>query len=272
MNPDKVQYGAKAQPHEGRSAIHCNSPGAVADAKASLRPHILAIDDDPRNRELIAEYLGQNDLRITAVPNGPAVQSALQDEVVDLVLLDLKRRTEDAVTLAQRLRDLSAIPLIILTDRAEEADMVMGLEMGADDYLAKPVSPRELIARIRAVLRRHRAQMCQGRPAGVRGYRFDGWELNLGTRRLKARDGRHVSLTNGDFNVLVALLGSSPRILTRDQIIDLSRLHNDEVFDRSVDIQIGRLRRKIESDPTEPRYVRTERGAGYRFAVPVQTV
>jgi DNA-binding response OmpR family regulator len=255
MNLDKLQYTADP-----------------ADAHFLARRHILAIDDDPRNRELITEYLGQNDLRITAVPDGPAMRSALDEDVVDLVLLDLKRKTEDGMSLVKRLRDLSAIPVIILTDRAEEADKVMGLEMGADDYLTKPFSLRELLARIRAVLRRQRLAMHRGRPEGVRAYRFDGWQLNLGTRRLTASDGRQVSLTNGEFSLLVALLGSPERVLTRDQLLDLSRLHNDDVFNRSIDVQIGRLRRKIESDPARPRYIRTERGAGYIFAVPVQTI
>jgi two-component system, OmpR family, response regulator len=254
MNLDTLQYTADR-----------------ADAHLFARRHILAIDDDPRNRDLITQYLGQNDLRITAVPDGPAMQSALQDDVVDLVLLDLKRKTEDWMTLVKRLRDLSAIPVIILTDRADEADKVMGLEMGADDYMTKPFSLRELLARIRAVLRRQRARR-QGRPEGVRAYRFDGWQLNLGTRRLTASDARQVSLTNGEFSLLVALLGSPQRVLTRDQLLGLSRLHNDEVFDRSIDVQIGRLRRKIESDPARPRYIKTERGAGYAFAVPVQTI
>jgi DNA-binding response OmpR family regulator len=254
MNLDRLQYTADR-----------------ADAHLFARRHILAIDDDPHNRELITEYLGQNDLRITAVPDGPAIQSALEDDVVDLVLLDLERKTEDWMTLVKRLRDLSAIPVIILTDRTDEADKVMGLEMGADDYMTKPFSLRELLARIRAVLRRQRA-MRQGRPEGVRAYRFDGWQLNLGTRRLTASDGRQVSLTNGEFSLLVALLGSPQRVLTRDQLLDLSRLHNDEVFNRSIDVQIGRLRRRIESEPARPRYIKTERGAGYLFAVPVQTI
>jgi DNA-binding response OmpR family regulator len=269
MMPDTAQYTANAPPREGYRAIR---PGALANAAVPVRPHILAIDDDPMDRELIAGYLGRNDLRVTAVPNGPALQAALEEDVFDLVLLDLKLKTEDGMTLAKRLRELSAIPVIIVTDRADEADKVMGLEMGADDYLTKPFSPRELLARIRAVLRRHRPEMRQGRPKGVRAYRFDCWELNLSTRRLTANDGRQVPLSNGEFSLLVALLGSSRHILTRDQLIGLSRLHNDEVFDRSIDVQISRLRRKIERDATRPRYIRTERGAGYAFEVPVRTI
>lgn len=239
--------------------------------QASL-PHVLAVDDDPVIRQLMVDYLGQNDLRVTAVCDGAAMRAVLAAQVVDLVVLDLKLQSEDGMALARALRDDSAIPIIMLTGRREEADRVMGLELGADDYLTKPFSPRELLARIRTVLRRRRAEVRQGRPDGVRAYRFDGWELNLNTRRLRAADGRQVALSNGEFSLLVVLLGSASRILTRDQLLDLSRLHNDEVYNRSVDVQIMRLRRKIEKDPAEPRYIRTERGAGYVFGVPVETV
>ncbi|HYT96330.1 MAG TPA: winged helix-turn-helix domain-containing protein, partial [Casimicrobiaceae bacterium] len=169
------------------------------------------------------------------------------------------------------LRDESTIPVIMLTGRREEADRVMGLELGADDYVTKPFSPRELLARIRAVLRR-RPELQQGRPEGVRAYRFDRWELNLNTRRLKAPDGRHVELTNGEFSLLVVFLCAPHRILSRDQLIDMSRLHSDDVYNRSVDTQIMRLRRKLETGPAKPQYIRTERGAGYMFGVPVETV
>ena len=235
-------------------------------------PHVLAVDDDPSIRQLIGDYLGQNDFRVTAVADGQAMQEVLAEHVVDLVVLDLKLKAEDGMALARRLRDDSNIPIIMLTGRAEEADRVMGLELGADDYLTKPFSPRELLARIRTILRRRRSEVRQGRPDGVRAYRFDGWELNLNTRRLTATGGRAVPLSNGEFSLLVVLLGSPQRILTRDQLLDLSRLHNDEVYNRSVDVQVMRLRRKIEPDPAKPRYIRTERGAGYLFGVPVETV
>jgi DNA-binding response OmpR family regulator len=235
-------------------------------------PHVLVVDDDPTIRDLISDYLGQNDLRVSAVADSHAMQALLAAEVVDLIVLDLKLKGEDGMGLARRLRDESAIPIIMLTGRAEEADRVMGLELGADDYLTKPFSPRELLARIRTILRRRRAEVRQGRPEGIRAYRFDGWELNLNTRRLVSPEGKSVPLSNGEFSLLVVLLGAPSRILSRDQLLDLSRLHNDEVYNRSVDVQIMRLRRKIEKDPAEPRYIRTERGAGYLFGVPVETV
>ena len=242
-----------------------------ASSQAAL-PHVLAVDDDPVIRELIADYLGQNDLRVTTVADGAGMREVIAEQVVDLIVLDLRLKAEDGMALARKLRDESAIPIIMLTGRAEEADRVMGLELGADDYLTKPFSPRELLARIRTVLRRRRAEVRQGRPDGIRAYRFEGWELNLNTRRLADAAGNAVALSNGEFSLLVVLLGSPQRILTRDQLLDLSRLHNDEVYNRSVDVQIMRLRRKIEKDPANPRYIRTERGAGYVFGVPVETV
>ena len=235
-------------------------------------PHVLAVDDDPIIRDLIADYLKQNELRVTTVADGRSMQAVLAEEVVDLIVLDLKLRSEDGMTLARRLRDESEIPIIMLTGRAEEADRIMGLELGADDYLTKPFSPRELLARIRTILRRRRAEVRQGRPDGIRAYRFDGWELNLNTRRLTTKDGTAVPLSNGEFSLLVVLLGAPNRVLSRDQLLDLSRLHNDEVFNRSVDVQIMRLRRRIERDPAEPRYIKTERGVGYVFNAAVETV
>ena len=234
--------------------------------------HVLAIDDDPLLRSAIAEYLGKHEFRVTAVADGSAMQTVLANEVVDLVVLDLKLQTEDGMALARRLRDDSAIPIIMLTGRREEADRVMGLELGADDYVTKPFSPRELLARIRAVLRRRRPEIQQGRPEGIRAYRFDGWEMNLNTRRLKDPDGKPVRLSNGEFSLLVVLLGAANRVLTRDQVLDMSRLHSDDVYNRSVNTQIMRLRRKLETDPANPRYIQTERGAGYVFSARVETI
>ncbi len=234
--------------------------------------HVLAIDDDPVLREAIVDYLGEYEFRVTAVADGSAMQAVLAEEVVDLIVLDLKLQGEDGMALARRLREESSIPIIMLTGRREEADRVMGLELGADDYLTKPFSPRELLARIRAVLRRRRAEVHQGRPEGIRAYRFDGWELKLNTRRLMSPEGKAVPLSNGEFSLLVVLLGAPSRILSRDQLLDMSRLHSDDVYNRSVNTQVMRLRRKLEADPAHPRYILTERGAGYVFGVPVETV
>jgi two-component system OmpR family response regulator len=237
-----------------------------------LSPHVVAVDDDPTIRELVADYLGQNDFRVTAVGDGAAMQAVLEAQVVDLIVLDLKLNGEDGMALMRQLRSGSMIPIIMLSGRCDEADRVMGLELGADDYLTKPFSPRELLARIRTVLRRRHSEVRQGRPEGIRAYRFDGCEVNLNTRRLTRRDGEAVPLTNGEFNLLVALLGSPRCILSRDRLIELCRLHNDEVYDRSIDVQVLRLRRKIERDPAHPSCLRTERGVGYLLDAAVETV
>jgi two-component system, OmpR family, response regulator len=233
--------------------------------------HVVVVDDDPFIREAVACYLGKQDFRVTTVADGATLQVVLADEVVDLVVLDVKLKHDDGMAIARRMREESTIPIIMLTGQREEADRVMGLEFGADDYVTKPFSLRELLARIRAVLRR-RPEIQQGRPPGIRAYRFDGWELNLNTRRLKGPDGRPVELTNGEFSLLVVLLGAPHRVLPRDLLLDMSRLHGDDVYNRSVDTQIMRLRRKLEIDCTNPRYIRTERGVGYVFSVAVETV
>ena len=229
--------------------------------------HVVVVDDDPIVCSAVADYLGEQQFRVTAVADGAAMQAVISDDVVDLVVLDVRLGREDGMALARKLRDESTIPIIMLTGRREEADRVMGLELGADDY----VSPRELLARIRAVLRR-RPELQQGRPEGIRAYRFDGWELNLNTRRLKAPDGRHVELTNSEFSLLVVFLGAPHRVLSRDQLLDMSRLHGDDVYNRSVDTQIMRLRRKLEAGRAKPGYILTERGAGYMFGVAVDPV
>jgi len=239
----------------------------------AAQPHVLALDDDPAVRRLVAEYLGDNDIRVTTVSSGAELVAAMGREVVDAVILDLRLQGEDGMQIARRLREQSAIPILMLTGRAEEADRVMGLELGADDYLTKPFSPRELLARMRALLRRAKAQAgLTDAIAKVRAYRFAGWELNIGLRKLKSPKGAPVELTNGEFRILAAFLAAPQRILSRDQLLELSRVHNAEVYDRAIDIQILRLRRKIEPDPAKPQFIKTERGAGYVFSVPVDVV
>jgi two-component system, OmpR family, response regulator len=238
-----------------------------------LTPHVLAVDDDPSIRQLVCDYLGENELRVTAVASGKELDAVMASETIDLVVLDLRLQGEDGMQIARRLREASAIPILMLTGRAEEADRVMGLELGADDYLTKPFSPRELLARIRALLRRARAQATVADAINqVRAYRFGGWELSIGLRKLKSAEGRLVELTNGEFSLLAAFVSAPQRILSRDQLLDLSRLHNAEVYDRSIDVQILRLRRKIEVDPAHPRFIKTERGAGYFFDASVEAV
>jgi two-component system OmpR family response regulator len=238
-----------------------------------MNPHVLALDDDASIRELIADYLSQNDLRITTAASGKEFEAVMARETVDMVVLDVRLQGEDGMQIARRLREKSAIPILMLTGKAEEADRVMGLELGADDYLTKPFSPRELLARIRALLRRANTQATVADAiAAVRAYRFSGWELNIGLRKLKSPKGSAVDLTNGEFRILTAFLSAPQRVLSRDQLLELSRVHSAEVYDRSIDIQILRLRRKIEADPAHPKFITTERGAGYVFAAPVDIV
>jgi two-component system, OmpR family, response regulator len=237
----------------------------------TIQPHILVVDDDPQIRELLEGYLVANQLRVTVAKNGKEMSSTLADEAIDLVVLDLRLAGEDGMALARALRDQSAIPIVMLTGVADEADRVMGLELGADDYLTKPFSPRELLARIRTVLRRTKtAAVTQARQREIRAYRFADFELNLRTRRLKRGDGAHISLSNGEFNLLAALLGAPQRILTRDQLLEASRVYDNEVYDRSIDVQVLRLRRKIEVDPSQPQFIITERGVGYVFSSQVE--
>jgi DNA-binding response OmpR family regulator len=236
-------------------------------------PHVLAVDDDAQIRSLLVEYLSGNEMRVTAVASGRELDDAMARDTVDVVVLDVRLGGEDGMQIARRLRERSAIPILMLTGRHEEADRVMGLELGADDYLTKPFSTRELLARIRALLRRAQAQASVADAiARVRAYRFAGWELNVGLRRLKNPGGAAVDLTNGEFSLLAAFLASPQRTLSRDQLLELSRLHNAEVYDRSIDVQILRLRRKIEADPAHPRFIVTQRGAGYVFDAQVETV
>src|SRR5262245_29682601 len=235
--------------------------------------HVLAVDDDPSVRQMIADYLGDNELRVTALASGREIAEVMAREMIDILVLDVRLPGEDGMQIARRLREESNVPIILLTGRKDEADRVMGLELGADDYLTKPFSPRELLARIRALLRRSRAQetVADGL-ARIRAYRFVGWELNVRLRRLTTPAGTTVALTNSEFNLLAAFLAAPQRVLSRDQLLSLSRLHNDEVYDRSVDVQVGRLRKKLETKEARGQLIRTERGAGYVFAAAVETV
>ncbi|RCW71259.1 response regulator [Pseudorhodoferax soli] len=238
-------------------------------------PHILVVDDDPSMRALMGEYLEENELRVSTAASGAEMARVLQDQIIDLVILDLRLPGEDGMHLARDLRATTKIPVIIVTGKRDEADRVMGLEIAADDYMTKPFSNRELLARIRAVLRRCQANaeaLAASRPSQRRAYRFAGWELNLLARRLTAPQGHRVELSNGEFNLLLALCEAPQRALTRDQLLELSRLHGAEVYDRSIDVQILRLRRKIEVDASAPQFIRTERGVGYLFDAQVEAL
>jgi len=231
---------------------------------STAQTHILAIDDDPAMRKLVADYLRENDLRVTAVATGAEMTQALDQHAIDLVVLDLRLAAEDGMQLARKLREASTVPIIIVT----------GKQDGADDYATKPFSPRELLARIRAVLRRYQTarEVLPAQGEKRRAYRFAGWELNLGSRRLTSPYGSRVELSHGEFNLLHAFCAAPQRVLSREQLLDLSRLYGAEVYDRSIDVQVLRLRRKIEPNPAQPQYIKTERGAGYVFSVAVEVL
>jgi two-component system OmpR family response regulator len=249
----------------------------VADGAAGATPaakHVLVVDDDPVMRDMIATYLRDRGLRVSTVADGGAMARVVGAERVDLIVLDLKLGQEDGLDVMRRLGDQRDVPIIVITgQRRDEADRVVGLELGADDYLTKPFGLRELHARIRAVLRRSEASERRARSQSRHTrYRFAGWELDMKTRRLTSPGGDAVPLTAGEFNLLAALVRAPQQVLSREQLLTASRVHDDEVFDRSIDVQILRVRRKIEVDPAAPQLIKTERRAGYIFAAPVETI
>jgi len=231
-------------------------------------PHILVVDDDREIRELLARFLDRHGLRVSTAADGREMKKALVDWNIDLVVLDLMLPGEDGLTLCRNLRATSSLPVIMLTAMGEEMDRIIGLEMGADDYLAKPFNPRELLARIKAVLRRldnPASRPADGSTPRSRKCCFAGWILDVGTRALFSSDGVLVPLSSGEFNLLLAFVDHPGRILNRDQLLDLTSGREAQPFDRSIDVQISRLRRKIEVDPGNPSLIKTIRSGGYMF-------
>ena len=235
--------------------------------------HVLVVDDDLDMCNQLGDYLSNNDFRVTAVNTAKQMLDFIAREAVDLLLLEPRLRGEDGLRLTRTVRETSSMPIVVVSRRDEVADRVIGLELGADDYVTKPFAPRELLARIRAVLRRCKGAVADPvRDDALRAYRFAGWELNVRLYRLNSPDGSRVEISRGEFGLLRALLSSPQRILTREQLLELTRIDTTEVYDRSIDSQIMRLRRKIEADPAQPRFIRTERGTGYYFDAPVSVV
>jgi two-component system, OmpR family, response regulator len=234
-------------------------------------PHLLVVDDHREIRELLARYLAKHGFRVDTAENAAAARRRLQAGAFDLVVLDVMMPGEDGLSLCRHLRETApALPVILLTAMGEETDRIVGLEMGADDYVAKPFNPRELLARVKAVLRRASSlPPRRDRPASRR-LRFDRWVLDAGRRELEGPDGVAVPLSAGEFLLLTAFLERPRMVLTRDQLLDLTRGREAGPFDRAIDNQVSRLRRKIEADPKRPALVRTHWGGGYSFEADVR--
>ncbi len=232
-------------------------------------PHILVVDDHREIRELVSRSLAKEGFRVSLAADGKAMRKVLADSRIDLILLDLMLPGEDGLALCRWLRAEGDIPIIMLTAKGEEVDRVIGLEMGADDYLAKPFGSRELIARIKAVLRRSRLEPATERRHQPKCFRFDRWLLNTEARELARDDGVTVPLSTGEYDLLLVLVERPQRVLSRDQLLDLARGRSAGALDRSIDTQVSRLRRKIERDPADPKIIQTVWGGGYTLAAAV---
>lgn len=231
--------------------------------------HVLVVDDDQEIRDLLRQFLNRHGYRVSLARDGREMWQALDNWHIDLIILDLMLPGDDGLTLCRDLRARSTVPVIMLTVMGEETDRIVGLEMGADDYLSKPFNPRELLARMKAVLRR--VQLEATSPPGVRRQclRFDGWSLDPGLRQLRSPAGLLVDLSAGELDLLIAFAEHPQRVLSRDQLLDLTHGRIESPFDRSIDMQVSRLRRKVEADPKNPELIKTVRNSGYLFAAQV---
>jgi len=234
------------------------------------RDCVLVVDDDPEIRRLLADYLERNGFTPMAARDGREMRQALERHAIDLVVLDLTLPDTDGLTLCRDLRAHSSLPVLMLTARGEEADRILGIEMGADDYLVKPFSPRELLARIKTILRRTRALPPNLRPESQRCLAFAGWQLDTATRVLTAPDGVAVSLSGGEYRLLRILLEHPNRVLNRDQLTELIHGRAADTYDRVIDVQVSRLRQRLRDDSREPQLIKTLRGEGYVLAAAVE--
>jgi two-component system OmpR family response regulator len=232
--------------------------------------HILIVDDQREICDLVQEYLSGEGYRVSTAQDGAGMRRVMAQSPVDLVILDLMLPGEDGLTLARSLRQESSVGIIILTGRGEIVDRIIGLEMGADDYLPKPFHLRELLARVKSVLRRASTRDTERLAAPRSKAKFAGWNLDLSSRELFSPAGQEVRLTTGEFDLLAAFVNNANQVLTRDRLLDLARNREAGPFDRTIDVQVGRLRRKLEDDPQRPTMIKTVRGTGYIFTPPVE--
>jgi two-component system, OmpR family, response regulator len=237
----------------------------------SERPHVLIVDDDREIRGLLAQYLEKHEFRTTAVAEGREMRRVLDRSHVDLLVLDLMLPGEDGLSLCRELRSRSQLPIIMLTARGEDVDRIVGLELGADDYVAKPFNPRELLGRIKAVLRRSAHAPRDPSPESVRAFTFGDWRLNTVTRTLTNSEGREQSLSGAEYRLLAVLLGAGNRVLTRAQLTELLRGRDADPFDRSIDVRVSRLRQILGDDARAPQIIKTVYGEGYVIGVSVAT-
>ncbi|MYZ50196.1 response regulator [Propylenella binzhouense] len=235
-------------------------------------PHILVVDDSADIREPLAKYLVKNGLRVSTASGGQEMRRLLKTSAVDLVVLDIMMPGEDGLSLCRMLRETTEIPVILLTALAEETDRVIGLEIGADDYLTKPFNPRELLARIRAVLRRAQAMPAKADAVAGERIRFDRWTFDTARRELVGEDGVAVPLSTAEFRLLGAFVKRPGIVLSREQLLDLTSGRAMEPFERSIDNQVSRLRKKIEADPRQPALIKTVWAGGYVFAAEPEEV
>ena len=242
-------------------------PATPYDPRKSGQARVLVVDDDPEIASLLSRYLQGQGLEVRIAGNGVQARDALVRPDFDLVLLDLGLPDTDGFALMRELRQRWTGPIIIVTGRGESVERVVGLELGADDYVSKPFDLRELLARIRSVLRRARPDPSVGMGRSIS---FDGLHLDLAARRLAGRDGQEIALTTGELDLLVVFVERPHQVLSRDQLMNALHGRDAGPYDRAVDVQIGRLRRKVEKDPANPRLIQSVRGAGYLFASPVQ--
>lgn len=232
--------------------------------------HILVVDDQQEICDLVQDYLTGEGYRVSTTHDGSGMRRVLSQAPVDLVILDLMLPGEDGLTLARALRSESGIGIIILTGRGETVDRIIGLEMGADDYLPKPFHLRELLARVKSVLRRVQSRTGANPSPNRSRAEFAGWRLDLSSRELLSPTGEEIRLTTGEFDLLTAFVNNANQVLSRDRLLDLARNREAGPFDRTIDVQVGRLRRKLEDDPQNPSLIKTVRGSGYIFTPTVE--
>jgi two-component system OmpR family response regulator len=237
----------------------------------TAQEHLLFVDDDAEIRDLLRTYFQENGYRVTVAADGKAMWAAVKAGQPDLIVLDVMLPGEDGISLCRTLRARFDVPIIMLTARGEDTDRIVGLEVGADDYLPKPFNPRELLARVKSVLRRAKSLPANLRRDEVRSFRFAGWTLEVATRNLTSPEGVVIALSGTDLKLLRVLLDHAGRVLTRDQLIDLMLSRDAGPFDRALDVQVSRLRHRLGDDAKEPTLIKTVRGQGYVFAARVES-